>query len=193
MKKSRKDVIRKLAFIVITLFFLFASGPVFAQGAGATQGQVALNLAGILGLSTASVADAVAALTAAGITPAGGWSASAPADSNFMAALYTSVQAAITGGSVAAPGNLGSASAVVAAAGTAAGLSGSMVVGAIVSAGGNQGQANTGATLGGSGVYGYSAPGGAGGAGGGAGFGPAGGGGPGGGGGGGGVNPSPSK
>jgi hypothetical protein len=217
MKKNRKGIVSKFALIVIALIFLFASGPVFAQrGAGAagasygpgavdaptTQGQVALNLATLLNLNLppgATAADAISALTALGITPAGGWSANAPANSGFMAALYTSVQAAVTTGTVsgASLGTLGNASAVVAAAGTGAGLSGDMVVAAITNAGGNQGQATTGANAGSSGVFGFSpAPGAAGGAGsGGAGSGGAGGaGGAGGsGGGGGGVNPSPSS
>jgi hypothetical protein len=206
MKKNRKGIVSKFALIVIALIFLFASGPVFAQGA-ATQGQVAWNLAKLLNLNlppAATAADAIAALTALGITPAGGWNVNAPATGNFMAALYTSVQAAVTTGAVSGVslGTLGNASAVVAAAGTGAGLSGDMVVAAVTGAGGNQSQATTGANAGSSGVFGFSpAPGAAGGAGGagsgGAGSGGAGGaggaGGSGGGGGGGGVNPSPSS
>jgi hypothetical protein len=219
MKKNRKGIVPKFALLVIALIFLFASGPVFAQGGAATQGQVALNLAKLLNLNLcpgavaagtllnpnlcpgATAADAIAALTALGITPAGGWSANAPANSNFMATLYTSVQSAVTAGTVpgASLGTLGNASAVVAAAGTGAGLSGDMVVDAVTGAGGNQSQATTGANAGSSGVFGFSpasggpsfaggpAYSGAGGAGG------PGAGGPGGGGGGGGVNPSPNK
>ncbi|MDA8125838.1 MAG: hypothetical protein M0009_11710 [Deltaproteobacteria bacterium] len=193
MKRNRKDVMRKFVFIVLTLTLLFASGPVFAQGAGATQGQVAMDLAVLLNLNLppgATQADAISALAAVGIAPAGGWSAGAAADSGFIGALYTSVQAAETAGRVST-GTLGSASAVVAYAATQAGISGTMAVNAIVGAGGNQSQANTGAASG-SAVFGYSPAGGGAGAGG-TGFGPGTGGGPGGGGGGGGVNPSPSR
>lgn len=170
MKKKGVGVILRFSCIAVILMSLLASGPVFAQeGSPATQGQVALNLAGLLGISLlpgATGADAVNALTALGINPAGGWDAGALANSNFIGALYISVKAAVAAGSVSLPAGLGNADAVVAAACTKANIPRETVVNAIVAAGGDRAAATQGAVIGG------------------------GGGGP--GGGGGGANPSPS-
>lgn len=193
MKKKSKGVLSRWVAVLIVLAVLFAAGPVWAADSGATQGQVALNLANLLGLSLpagATEADAISALAALGIVPCEIWNANAPANSNFIGCLLGSVQAAITAEKVT-PGALGSASAVVAAACAEAGISRTVAVNAIVGAGGNRAAANQGASYGGN--YGV----GAGGPGGGGGYGPGGrfvfGPGYGHGGGGGGVNPSPSR
>jgi hypothetical protein len=190
MAKKKKGVISRLAIIVVVLTFLLASAPVFAQGAGATQGQVAMNLALLLGVCPPAgatqvdiIRDTIRCLTDLGIAPAGGWNADAQAESNFVASLYGSVHAAITAGRVVPPAGLGNASAIVAAASTQAGMSREMVVNAIDGAGGNRGDATQGAAMYGGTYRTAQSPQGS--------FGPTGGPGP--GGGGGGVNPSPSK
>lgn len=184
MKKKSRGVLSGLVVCVIIGFLLFASGSALAQRG--TQGEVALNLANMLGVSLppgATQADAVSALSGLGIVPAGGWNTDAPAGSGFISALYTSVEAAFTAGKIAPTAGLGSASAAVAAACTAANIPSTAVVNAITSAGGSTGQATQGASYGG--TY-AAAPGPT--------LGPAvGGGAPGGGGGGGGISPSPSK
>lgn len=192
MKKRSKGVLSQWAAVLIVLAVLLAAGPVWAADSGATQGQVALNLANLLGLSLpvgATEADAISALAAQGIAPSGGWNASAPADSSFIGSLYVSVQAAITAGRVT-PGALGSASAVMAAACVQANIPRTVAVNAIVGAGGDRAAANQGASYGGN-------DGGGAGGGGGGGYGPGGrysfGPSYGGGGGGGGANPSPSR
>lgn len=193
MKKC-KGVLSRWATVLIVLAVLFAAAPVWAQGA--TQGQVALNLANVLGLTLpagATAADAIGALNALGISPAGGWNAGAAADSGFISSLYTSVAAAYTAGKIASGAGRGSASANVAAACTMAGIPGNTAVSAITGAGGNAAQANSGASYGSSmagGGTGGGPGGGPGGFGGGGGYGGAGGAG---GGGGGGTSPSPSK
>jgi len=115
MKKKSMGVLSRWAAVLIVLAVLFAAGPVWAADPGPTQGQVALNLANLLGLTLpagATEVDAITALAALGIFPCGIWNANAPADSNFIGCLYGSVQAAITAGTVS-PGALGSASAHV--------------------------------------------------------------------------------
>lgn len=188
----KKGLLNGMKVVMVTLLLVFAIGIGSAQAA--TQGDVALNLANLLGLSfsPATQEAAISALTALGIAPCGGsWSASAAADSSFIGCLYSSVQASITAGKISAGAGLGSASANVAAACTMAGISANTAVSAITGAGGNAAQANSGAS------YGSSRAGGLGvGLGGGPGgdpgrFGPGGAGGA--GGGGGGITVSPSR
>ncbi len=146
----KKSVLRGLRVCFVVLLFVFAIGAASAQAA--TQGDVALNLANLLGLSLppgATAADAISALNAVGIVPCGGsWSASAPADSSFIGCLYSSVQASITAGRIPAGAGRGSASANVAAACTMAGIPANTAVNAITGAGGNAAQANSGASYG---------------------------------------------
>ena len=113
-----------------------------------TQGDVALQMAGMLGFPAATAEEAIAALVAAGVVPAGGWNSSAPATSGFIGSLYTATNNAIAQGTITPPAGLGNASALVSAAGTAAGMPSSTAVGAVVGAGGDQTSANLGATFG---------------------------------------------
>lgn len=184
MKKKRGGFLFGLVVCMVVMLLPFATGSALAQGG--TQGEVALNLANMLGLNLppgASQADAISALSGLGIAPAGGWQANAQASSGFISSLYTSVEAASTAGRIAPTAGYESASVAVAAACTAAGIPSNTVVAAITSAGGNTGQATQGATYGGTyaAAPAYT-------------FGPAvGGGAAGGGGGGGGISPSPSQ
>lgn len=181
---KRKGVLRIMLVGLVVLLALFASGPVLAAGTGATQGDMALNLASTLGLSlpaNATGQDAINALSALGINPSAGWNANAPADGNFISSLYTAVQSAFNAGRISPAGGL-TPSSVVASACTSSNISQSECVDAIQKGGGDSGAATQGATLGakaaggpvyyGPGFDGYR---------------------PGSGGGGGGVNPSPDK
>lgn len=193
MKKS-KGVLSRWATVLIVLAVLFAAAPVWAQGA--TQGQVALNLANVLGLTLpagATAADAIGALNGVGITVPGGINAGAAADGSFIASLYTSVAAAYAAGKISSKAGLGSPCADVAGACTMAGVPSNTSVSALTGAGCSAAQAKAGV------AYGSSVAGGPGGGPGGPvsfGFGPPvgyGGAGGAGGGGGGGTSPSPSK
>jgi hypothetical protein len=113
-----------------------------------TQGDVAVKLAALLGLDSTSVDKAIAGLTAAGIVPAGGWNARAPATQAFIGALYGAVYSAIVAGKIAPHPTLRNAAAMVAAASTAAGVPSNIVVNAIASAGGPRDQASVGASYG---------------------------------------------
>lgn len=151
MERNCRLLISRFAFVLIILAALLLAGPVSAQDQGATQGEVALNLARLLALDLpegATAEDAINALTNVGIVPAGGWNAGARADAGFIASLFTSVEAAVARGAVS-PGALGSAAAVTAAAATGAGMSRAAVVAAIVDAGGDADDATFGATTGG--------------------------------------------
>lgn len=185
MKKEYRQAVSKAVMCAVIVLMLIA--PQHAMGQAATQGQVALNLASILGLTLppgATQADAINALTALNIVPAGGWQATATANSGFIASLYTAVNAAFASGAIPATAGLGSASAAVAAAATASGIPSGTAVNAITGAGGNVGQATQGAAYGGTYVASTGTGTGTGGAGGGT---------AGGGGGGGGTSPSPSR
>lgn len=153
MVRSCRFCIPGFVLILIILAALLLAGPASlqAQEEGATQGEVALNLARLLAMDLpegATADDAIDALTAAGIAPAEGWDAAARTDSAFVASLYSSVEAAVAEGKVS-PGVLGSAAAVTAAAAAEAGMARSVVVAAIVDAGGDAGDATVGATAGG--------------------------------------------
>ncbi len=137
---------------VFVLLFLFAGALILipSQGIaqGATQGDVALKMVEMLGLTAATAEDAIALLEAEGIVPQGGWDVSASATSDFVGALYTAVNNAITQGKITPPAALGNASSLVSAAATAAGMPSTVVVNAVVAAGGDQTGANQGATFG---------------------------------------------
>ena len=113
-----------------------------------TQGDVALKLAEALGLDTSSTDNAIAALQTLGVVPEGGWNADATADAAFAGNLYTAVNTAAESGAITAPPNLGTASALTAAALTSAGVDPATAVAGIVAAGGNQANAQSGATTG---------------------------------------------
>jgi hypothetical protein len=133
-----------VSFIMIAGMFI----PSQAAAQDVSQGDVALALARELGLAANNADEAIAALTANGIAPAGGWDAGAPATPNTVGSLYSSVNSAINAGTVNAPASLGNAAAVVAAAATFAGMPSSAVVNAITNAGGDSGSASQGASYG---------------------------------------------
>ncbi len=182
---KRTSVLKKLIISLIVMMILFVSGPAPAQGSGATQGSVALNLASILGLGAANAHEAIQALSSVGVIPEAGWNAGAVVNSNFISALYNAVMLAFNMGKISPNGGLTTPSSLVAAACTAANIPQSEVVDAIKAAGGSGDDAAKGA------LYGSSSTGGTGDAG---SFGPAfDGSRPGSGGGGGAVTPSPNS
>lgn len=144
----KKGLLNGMKVVMVTLLLVFATGIGSAQAA--TQGDVALNLANLLGLSfsPATQEAAIGALNALGISPPGGWNAGSAANSGFISSLYTSVNAAYASGKLGSSAGLGSASASVAAACTMSGIAGNTAVGAITGAGGNAVQANQGASYG---------------------------------------------
>lgn len=141
--KTRKGIsIGLMALIVGMVGLTLSSGQALAQ----TQGDVAIKLAALLGLDSSSAEIAIAGLTAAGIVFT--WNATAPADEAFISALYPAVNSAIEAGKIYPPSLVVNASALVAAAATAAGLPSQVVANWIVAAGGNRDQASAGATYG---------------------------------------------
>jgi len=147
--RETKGILSGIRVLLVVLLLLFATGTALAQQP--TQGELALNLASMLGLTLppgATQADAVSALNALGISPAGGWSPNAPADSGVISSVFTSLSAAYSAGRVAPTAGLGNPSATLAAAATASGIPSNTVVGAITGAGGNAGQASQGASQG---------------------------------------------
>lgn len=136
--------------------FLMVGGLVFTSGEASaqTQGDVAIKLATLLGMNITDSAGqpsaqlAITALTNAGITPAGGWNAMAPATPQFLGALFAAVNNAVLAGKITPPARASNASALVAAAATSANLPSNEVVNAISSAGGDKDQASTGASFG---------------------------------------------
>jgi hypothetical protein len=131
-----------MVFIVVMGGLILNSSRVFAQ----TQGNVAIKLAILLDLDSSSAENAIAALRAAGIIFT--WISRAPATRGFIGSLYTAVNTAIEAGKITPPSSLPNASALVAAAATATGLSSNFVVRAIVAAGGNRDLASAGASYG---------------------------------------------
>ena len=144
MKAKRYAWVGSMVFIFVVGALILTSGPAVAQ----TQGEVAVRLAALVGLDSTSADTAIAALTAAGIVPAGGWNAEAPATPAFIGAVYVAVSNAIAAGTITPPAALNNASALVAAAATAAGVTSTVAVNAVAAAGGNPGQAATGASFG---------------------------------------------
>lgn len=134
--------------IVISLFFMvaglmFVPTKVMAQ---TTQGDVALEMAELLGFEVTTTEEGVWALQAVGIALKGGWNISTTATPGFIGSLYSAVNNAINQGTLIPPSALGSASALVAGAATAAGMAGTTVVEAVVAAGGNRASASQGAS-----------------------------------------------
>ncbi|MBC2696398.1 MAG: hypothetical protein HGJ97_18895 [Desulfosporosinus sp.] len=150
--------------IAISLFFMVA-GLMFVPTkamAQTTQGDVALELAELLGFEVTTAQEAVWAIEAVGIIPKdegkelteatpdfiGGWKISTEATPDFIASLYSAVNNAINKGTLIPPSVLGNASALVAAAATSAGMASTTAVEAVVAAGGNQASASQGASYG---------------------------------------------
>ena len=141
--KTRKCIkVGLMVLIVVMGGLILNSSQTLAQ----TQGDVAIKLATVLGLDSSSAENAIAALTAAGIVLT--WNSRASATEAFIGALYAAVNSAIEAGKITPPSSLPNASALVAAAATAAGLPSQIVVKAIVAAGGNRDQASAGASYG---------------------------------------------
>ena len=144
MKAKRCAWVGLMVFIFFVGALILTSGPAMAQ----TQGEVAVKLAALLGLDSTSPDRAIAALTAVGIVPQGGWNAEAMATPAFVAALYAAVSSAVAAGTITPPAALNNASSLVAAAATAAGVPSTVAVNAIATAGGDREQASTGASFG---------------------------------------------
>jgi hypothetical protein len=150
-KRSPKGKLMKTReFIQVGLIVLIIvmGGLVFnsSQALAQTEGDVAIKLATLLDLDNTSAENATAALTATGVILR--WNIRAPATEAFIGSLYTAVNRAIETGKVTPPSSLPNASALVAAAATATGLSSNFVVKAIVAAGGNRDLASAGASYG---------------------------------------------
>jgi len=134
--------------IVISLFFMVA-GLMFVPTkamAQTTQGDVALEMAELLGFKVTTTEEGVWAIEAVGIVLEGGWNISTTATPDFIGSLYSAVNNAINQGSLIPPSALGSASALVAGAATAAGMAGTTAVEAVVAAGGDRASASQGAS-----------------------------------------------
>ncbi len=144
MKKNKRTK-RGLLLVTVLLTLLGVAalnGEVMAQ----SQGDVAMQLAAILGLNASSPDNAISALTAKGVVPSGGWNANAPVSQSFVCPFYGALNGAITAGAISPSKNLNNASALAAAAATAAGLSSSTIVDEVVSCGGDREQASAGAS-----------------------------------------------
>ncbi len=143
---------RKKELLIFVLLFLLVGGLMFIPAESiahkTTQGDVALKMAGMLGFEVATAEDAAAVLQAEGIVPSGGWNLSVPATPGFIGNLYTAVDNAVVQGKVTPPATLESASALVSAASTAAGMPSAAVVNAVIGAGGDRTSARQGATYG---------------------------------------------
>lgn len=144
MKAKRYAWVGLMVCITVIGTLILTSGPAMAQ----TQGEVAVKLAGLLGLDSTSTGRAIAALTAAGIVPAGSWKAEAPANQAFIGALFAALSKAIDVGAITPPAAMKSASSCCGAAVTAAGVPSIVAVNAIATAGGDRGQASIGASFG---------------------------------------------
>lgn len=141
--KTRKCIKVGLMVLIVVMGGLILNS---SQALAQTQGDVAIKLATVLGLDSSSAENAIAALTAVGIVLT--WNSRAPATEAFIGALYGAVNSAIEAGKITPPSSLPNASALVAAAATAAGLPSQIVVKAIVAAGGNRDLASAGASYG---------------------------------------------
>lgn len=141
--KTRKYIKVGLIVLIVVIGGLILNS---SQAIAQTQGDVAIKLATLLGLDSSSAENAIAALTAAGIVLT--WNSRAPATEAFIGSLYTAANSAIEVGKVTPLSSLPNASALVAAAATAAGLPSNIVVKAIVAAGGNRDLASAGASYG---------------------------------------------
>ena len=136
--------------IVISLFFM-AAGLMFVPAkamAQTTQGDVAREMAELLGFEVTTPEEAVWAIQAVGIALEGGWNITTPATPGFISSLYSAVNNAINHGTLIPPSAFGSASALVAAAATTAGMASATAVKAVVAAGGDWAGASQGASYG---------------------------------------------
>jgi hypothetical protein len=143
LMKTRKCIKVGLMVLIVVMGGLILNS---SQALAQTQGDVAIKLATLLGLDSSSAENAIAALTAVGIVLT--WNSRASATEAFIGALYAAVNSAIEAGKITPPSSLPNASALFAAAATAAGLPSQIVVKAIVAAGGNRDLASTGASYG---------------------------------------------
>jgi hypothetical protein len=141
--KTRKFIKVGLMVLTVVMVGLILNS---SQALAQTQGDVAIKLATLLGIDSSSAENATAALTTAGIVFI--WNIRAPATEAFIGSLYAAVNSAIEAGKITPPSSLPDASALVAAAATAAGIPSYIVVKAIIAAGGNREQASAGASYG---------------------------------------------
>ncbi|MBW2737620.1 MAG: hypothetical protein JRE64_01975 [Deltaproteobacteria bacterium] len=142
---------KKHGFLIIISLFFMVAGLIFVPTkamAQTTQGDVALNMAKLLGFEVTTTEEGVWAIQAVGIALKGGWNMSATVTPDFIDSLYLAVNNAITQGTLIPPSALGSASALVAAAATAAGMSSTTAVKAVVAVGGTWASASQGASYG---------------------------------------------
>ncbi|MBW2741197.1 MAG: hypothetical protein JRE64_20670 [Deltaproteobacteria bacterium] len=140
---------KKHGFLIVIALFFMVAGLMFVltkDMAQTTQGDVALEMAKLLGFEVTTDDDAVAALQAVGIAPEGGWNISTTATPGFIGSLYSAVNNAISQGTLTPPAALGNASALVAAAVAAAGMDSATAVNAVTAAGENQTSTSHGAS-----------------------------------------------
>ena len=140
---------KKHGFLILISLFFMVAGLMFVPTkamAQTTQGDVALEMAKLLGFKVTTTEEAVWAIQAVEIALEGGWNITAPATPGFIGSLYSAVNNAISQGTLTPPAALGSASALVAAAAVAAGMASTTAVNAVTAAGGNQRSASQGAS-----------------------------------------------
>jgi hypothetical protein len=109
------------------------------------QGEVAVQLASVVGLDGSSPEQAIMSLTKLGIAPPGGWNPGSPASQEVIAALYDSLYKALRAGAVTGPVGLPDAASLLAAALTSSGMSSVATVQSLMAAGGGGTQAAMGA------------------------------------------------
>lgn len=129
----------------LLLWLLFLPALAQSQTHSPLQGEVAVQLARMLGLDSSSPDQAMAFLTNLGIRPPGGWNPKSPTSQEFIAALYGSLVKALRVGTVTRPVGLPDASSLLAAALTSSGMSSPGTVRSLVAAGGGGIQASMGA------------------------------------------------
>ena len=137
----RKKVFCCLLFL--GLFLLPAITP--AQAQSTLQGEMALQLARLLGLDASSPAQAITALTNLGIIPLGGWIPGMQTSQGFITSLYRSLTRVMRAGVVTPPTGLSDSSSLMAAVLTSSGLSSSETVRRVEIAGGERNPAFLGA------------------------------------------------
>lgn len=140
---------KKHGFLIIISLFFMVAGLMFVPTkvmAQTTQGDVAMEMAELLGFEVMTAKEAVWALQAVEIALEGGWNISMTATPDFIGSLYFAVNNAINQGSLIPPSALGNASALVAGAATAAGVASITAVEAVVAAGGDRASASQGAS-----------------------------------------------
>ena len=145
-----KALKKKHGFLIVISLFFMAAGLMFVPAkamAQTTQGDVAQEMAELIGFEVTTPEEAVWAIQAAGIV-LDGWNITAPATPGFIKSFYSAVNNAINKGTLILPSALGNASALVAAAATAAGIASTTAVNAVVAAGGTWASATYGASHG---------------------------------------------